>query len=118
MQICILLYSTAYTPLQNEILTHDLTKNNTFVNIDSLKDILSPSSSNTLKFINDSKIKPYMNHIQSYLLFLYDIIHKQKRPPTKPLIFKYNDFFATNDYTQLAQTIDRIYGLGINFGES
>jgi hypothetical protein len=115
MQICILLYSTAYTPLQNEILTKDLTKNNTFVNTDSLIDILKTSFTNPLKFKNDATINSLMVPIQSYLLFLYNSTHK--RPPKVPLISKYNVFFATNDYTELAQTIDRLYGLGINFDE-
>jgi hypothetical protein len=134
MQICILLYSTVYTPLQNEILTHDLTQSNMFLITDALNNIMESSSKNTLTFTNNTKLKLWMETIQSYLLFLYDptYIHKlykqdqfgHKRPPSRPhaptvpLIFKYNDFFDTNDYTQLAQTINRLYGLGINFDES
>lgn len=130
MQICILLYSTAYTRLQNEILTKDLTKNNTFDKTDSLKDIIESSSTHALTFKNEVKLKSLMDPIQSYLLFLYDPKHPQTEqhasgflrprpnrpePPRAPLINKYEPFFKTNDYTQLAQTINTLYGLGINF---
>ena len=132
MQICILLYSTEYTRLQNEILTIDLTKNNTFDKTDSLKYIIDSSAKNALTFKNDVKLKSLMDPIQSYLLFLYDPKHpqteqpasgflrpraKRPEPPRAPLINKYESFFKTNDYTQLAQTINTLYGLGINFEE-
>ena len=132
MQICILLYSTTYTHLQNEILTIDLTKNNTFDKTDSLQDIIESSSTHPLTFKNDIKLKSLMDPIQSYLLFLYDPKHPQTEqhesgflrpratrpsPPTIPLLNKYEPFFKTNDYTQLAQTINTLYGLGINFEE-
>ena len=73
-----------------------------------------------------------MDPIQSYLLFLYDPKHPQTEqhsggflrprtmrpdPPKITLLNKYNPFFKTNDYTQLAQTINTLYGLGINFEE-
>jgi len=136
MQICILLYSNDYTDLQKEILKQDLKVYNTFGNIEELNNIIPVNTKIQLKKLTyNLNITINMTPIHSYLMFLYNLdpsfkfIHhttlfksafSHTTHPLIPLITfinRYNPFFKTNDYTQLARTINILYKLNINIDE-
>jgi hypothetical protein len=112
MQICILLYSNNYTPLQTQILRINLKEENTFLKLLKLNFIMDETASSLIKGdTHFDKIK-FMIPIQNYMEFLLKIGLK-----LEPLITKYHGFLNKEQYLELAQTIDRLYGLGINFEE-
>ena len=109
MQICILLYSDNYTPLQIEILDINLKEKNTFSNPLKLISIIDDKSARLVvegDTILDKTESHKMVPIQNYIGFLKGLLDE-------PLITKYHDFLNKEQYLELAKTINRMYGLGI-----